>query len=678
MNKRLRMILKMLFFATLYSINSFAQFAVDPVNGNDKNSGSIPNPFKTIEKAKDVIGKLNKTMSRDIIVYLRGGIYQIGNTLNFTEKDGGYNGYQVVYKAFPGESPVLEAGVKICDWKKSGKKIWKATNIKIENFRQLYVNGVRAKRARSKTKFTGVGWPKQFSTFIESGMVRNKIERTWKLERLAVPDGIKLHNSAIQQGWKNTTDIELVWIGEESGITWRSFRLLVNSIVQTDNDSVIIKIDNYNSALSGSPSGLPYPEKPFYIENALELLDEPGEWYYDKIARDLYYMPRDGENLNKANVFIPGSAETIISVKGSGLANKVNNIVYDGIKFMHTTWLRPNTSRMGAGCVQADKYVNGINQIGRAWKALLRKESFFDPKFDFVVDTNGEAEGFKPDACIEIDAAENITIKNCRFEHLGAVGIDLTQGCNYINIIGNKFYDCSGTGIVIGRWDQDYIGLGEEVCKGVAIKNNYIEKIGQEYYNSTGITAFFSDGITIDHNEFVDFPYSAISSGWGSWNGKTSWTNSNRCNNIRYNLIRDIGKLCSDGGGIYTIGIGKAQTDPDTLTSNIMYNYIKGTGLSYGALYPDEGSCYYEWSHNVCEDVEGTKIGKWLHLWSVLHHNIKVDGNYSNSERFLNKGINCPLTNSTYYQGYKRPDGALKIIDNAGLESGYENLRNVD
>ncbi len=34
-----------------------------------------------------------------------------------------------------------------------------------------------------------------------------------------------------------------------------------------------------------------------YAENAYELLDQPGEWYLDRTAHRVYYLPRKGENL---------------------------------------------------------------------------------------------------------------------------------------------------------------------------------------------------------------------------------------------------------------------------------------------------------------------------------------------------------------------------------------------
>jgi hypothetical protein len=78
----------------------------------------------------------------------------------------------------------------------------------------------------------------------------------------------------------------------------------------------------------------------------------------------------------------------------------------------------------------------------------------------------------------------------------------------------------------------------------------------------------------------------------------------------------------------------------------------------------------------VAENVEGYEKGKWLHLWSVNHHNIKVEGNFSNSAKYINKGVLCPLTNHTVYQGNNRPEAALKIIKMAGRMSNRKEISN--
>ena len=50
------------------------------------------------------------------------------------------------------------------------------------------------------------------------------------------------------------------------------------------------------------PAHLTNGGKPSYVENAYELLDQPGEWYLDKSDHTVYYIPRKGEDLDRADV----------------------------------------------------------------------------------------------------------------------------------------------------------------------------------------------------------------------------------------------------------------------------------------------------------------------------------------------------------------------------------------
>ena len=44
---------------------------------------------------------------------------------------------------------------------------------------------------------------------------------------------------------------------------------------------------------------------PDYIENALELLDKPGQWYLDRHAHWVYYYPKANEPMDKIEVIAP-------------------------------------------------------------------------------------------------------------------------------------------------------------------------------------------------------------------------------------------------------------------------------------------------------------------------------------------------------------------------------------
>ena len=64
----------------------------------------------------------------------------------------------------------------------------------------------------------------------------------------------------------------------------------------------------------------------FYLTNAIQFLDEPGEWYLDIANRKLYYWPRNNENLLTATVIAP-SLETLVRIQGT-IDHPVSNIYF--------------------------------------------------------------------------------------------------------------------------------------------------------------------------------------------------------------------------------------------------------------------------------------------------------------------------------------------------------------
>ena len=88
---------------------------------------------------------------------------------------------------------------------------------------------------------------------------------------------------------------------------------------------------------------------------------------------------------------------------------------------------------------------------------------------------------------------------------------------------------------------------------------------------------------------------------------------------------------------------------------------------SSGALYPDEGSAYSEFYHNVVGDI-GSSV--WLHLWNPSIHDIPVRDNFADTSRVTNHGTNCPMINNTVYAPGQRLAAAQAIVDAAGVPPG--------
>ena len=99
-------------------------FHVSP-QGSDSNPGTEQQPFRTIERARDAVRSNTEDMAQNIVVYLRGGTYNIDRTLVFDHRDSGKNGYTVVYRNYENESPIISGGQKIGGWRLDSGNRWR-------------------------------------------------------------------------------------------------------------------------------------------------------------------------------------------------------------------------------------------------------------------------------------------------------------------------------------------------------------------------------------------------------------------------------------------------------------------------------------------------------------------------------------------------------------------------
>jgi len=128
-------------------------------NGNDAWSGRLPapkgadGPFATLERARDEIRALKAKLGLlpgSITVLVRGGTYYLRRPLAFTAEDSGTSACPIVFRAYPGEKPVLSGGVPVTGWRKASGSLRSATvpNAAQIGGKQLFVGGERQVRAR--------------------------------------------------------------------------------------------------------------------------------------------------------------------------------------------------------------------------------------------------------------------------------------------------------------------------------------------------------------------------------------------------------------------------------------------------------------------------------------------------------------------------------------------------
>lgn len=164
----------LIIFGACFGVFGATELFVSP-DGDDGNPGTLNKPFKTVYKARERVREINSSMSDDIIVYLRGhvngGYHFLDSTWRFTEKDGGFNGHRVIYRAYQDEKPIVSGGVRVTGWTQvPDKPYWQAKVNVNKKIRHMTVNYLPAMRARgfrvvhgeNMSEIGGLGFPAGF------------------------------------------------------------------------------------------------------------------------------------------------------------------------------------------------------------------------------------------------------------------------------------------------------------------------------------------------------------------------------------------------------------------------------------------------------------------------------------------------------------------------------------
>ena len=591
--------------------------------GSDFNDGTRQSPKATLTSALRQAREWRRTednrIQGGITIYMEGGTYAFHEPVFIRPEDSGTKESPTVIRSVGDEKVILSGGISINGWKKQGK-VWVADvpafNGRPLDFRQLWVNGKKAVRARDVEDFEKMNRicsvdEKNEILYVPAVSIRRLIDNKGNLKA-------KYAEMVLHQMWcvANLRIRSVEVQGDSAAIRFHQ----PESRIQFEHPwpRPMVTTDGHNSA--------------FYLTNARELQDVPGEWYHDIDARKVYYYPREGEKMQEAEVIVP-AVETLVRVEGT-LDRPVCHIRFEKITFSYTTWMRP--SEKGHVPLQAGMYLTDGYRI--------------DPKMqrnylNHPLDNQGWLG--RPAAAVRVVAARQIDFERCRFEHLGSTGLDYEEAVQGGVVRGCLFRDIAGNGLLVGSFSpaahETHLPYDpadrREVCTQQQINNCYFTEIGNEDWGCLAIAAGYVGDVNIEHNEISEVPYSGISLGWG-W---TQTVNCMRNNRVHANLIHHYAKHMYDVAGIYTLG----SQPKSYVTENCVHSIYKPGYVHdpnhWFYLYTDEGSSF-----------------------------ITVRDNWTEGEKYL-QNANGP--GNVWENNGPKVDNDVR--ERAGVEAGYKDLLNI-
>ena len=591
--------------------------------GSDFNDGTRQSPKATLTSALRQAREWRRTednrIQGGITIYMEGGTYAFHEPVFIRPEDSGTKESPTIIRSVGDEKVILSGGISIKGWKKQGK-VWVADvpafNGRPLDFRQLWVNGKKAVRARDVEDFEKMNRicsvdEKNEILYVPAVSIRRLIDNKGNLKA-------KYAEMVLHQMWcvANLRIRSVEVQGDSAAIRFHQ----PESRIQFEHPwpHPMVTTDGHNSA--------------FYLTNARELQDVPGEWYHDIDARKVYYYPREGEKMQEAEVIVP-AVETLVRVEGT-LDRPVCHIRFEKITFSYTTWMRP--SEKGHVPLQAGMYLTDGYRI----EPKMQRDYLNHP-----LDNQGWLG--RPAAAVRVVAARQIDFERCRFEHLGSTGLDYEEAVQGGVVRGCLFLDIAGNGLLVGSFSpaahETHLPYDpadrREVCTQQQINNCYFTEIGNEDWGCLAIAAGYVGDVNIEHNEISEVPYSGISLGWG-W---TQTVNCMRNNRVHANLIHHYAKHMYDVAGIYTLG----SQPKSYVTENCVHSIYKPGYVHdpnhWFYLYTDEGSSF-----------------------------ITVRDNWTEGEKYL-QNANGP--GNVWENNGPKVDSVIR--ERAGLEAGYKDLLNI-
>ncbi len=530
-----------------------------------------------ISKLSVKIPEVRKSVTGKITVLFKNGTYYLDKPLIITNRETGDRKDTLVLESISGDQVILSGGQRIKQWEKAGKGIWKAKIPGGTDFRQLYVNGKMAVRARTPNREN----ENDFSPYFRNlGFdAKNKT--------------VKVCSSEIFN-WKNLNEVEMV-IHQH----WYQSRIKIESFKTEEDTTFIVPMQPARNHLFMLTYARMLAEnKPYYFENAFEFLDQGGEWYLDKKDNTIYYKPRPNEDIHQLDVVYP-VLETVVQIKGQA-EKPACNLVLKNLQIAYSNWTLP-----GRDGIIATQAVQGRGYSGDTETGI-----------------------------VQVEFARNVRIENCELIGSGNHGAVFCKGVQNSEIRFCHFDQISANGIVIDTYKKAF-PPDSLFCKNNRVADNLIENIGMHYTNGMGLIASCVAGLVIENNEIRFGRYSGMQIG----NHYGDNLSGMRDNLIRRNNIHHVMQLHDDGGAIYTLALQPGTKIIENWMHDFGKS-VWSDDFPVNGVFLDNNSGYIRVQDNVFTDLKTVdRIKEQCAGNATTRDNILVNNNTQNQEVRSQSGV---------------------------------------
>jgi len=526
---------------------------VDP-SADKSGDGSKDAPLPSLVAARDAIRKMKSAgpLAGPVTILLAGGRYELTEPIVFGPQDSGTARAPITYTAAPNQTPVLFGGRRVTGWKVAAGK-WRVDLPRVKAgkwfFKQLFVNGKSMPRTRLPKKgfYRIVDWP-------------NKKSPPWN----APGDHFTFAGKDIRPDWRNLPEVEVVTLR-----FWVSSRQNIRTVdSKTKRVNFAFKTKYRYSDDFGTKGGR------YYVENVAEAMTEPGQWYLDRPAGVLTYIPKPGQTPENTAIVAPVSPHMIRIEADVEAGRSVEYLRFGGLTLTCTNWMLPPGD---AGDGQSAPAVEGA---------------------------------------VILEGARRCRFDRCRFVNLNSYALDIRAGSRDNRFTHNEMGRLGGGGVRMTGGDASShpnLRTGNNL-----IADNHIHHIGLTHHAATGVFIQHSGGNTITHNRINHTYYSAMAIGW-VWGYKPSVTNHNE---ISYNHIHHVGQgMLSDMGGIYMLGLM-----PGTVVRNNLIHNVEAYGYGGWGIYTDEGSSHALIENNIVHHTKDACFDQHYGKENTVRNNIFAFG----------------------------------------------------